>query len=525
MKYIIYCRKSSEAEDRQVLSIDSQESELLRLAERDGLTILKTLKESMSAKAPGRPVFEAMLAHIEKKSDVGLLVWKLDRLARNAFDGGKISWFMDRGLITEIRTPEKIFSKTSDDLFMMSLDFGIAKKYVDDLSVNVKRGNRAKLERGGWPQHAPSGYLNNKADKTIIIDHKTAPAIRKAFELYATGKYSLKEATELLYEQGYRTKSGKKIAKSMVSQILNNHFYYGVMVKDGVFYQGKHEPLISKEIFDRASDILNGKVHSKRQTHSFPLGGFMTCDVCGCMLTATIQKGRYVYYYCTNGKKICTQRTKHLTAKDAEILIASLFGRLRIDEKLLDLAFRAFEEKYKNQAASLEELRKPLLNRLQTLDESQNRLLDTYLAGIVSRDAYEARMAAYKNERVALETQLSNTGVSAEQGEVTFEQVRKVFLTANSAEKAFLEGDDNLKRHYAEILLSNAKVKDGEIQSYQFKTPYQVIAEIPQKGDFVSVLAGLDSNWRSPHPPPALKIYLMVFSIIATSSRKDRFFT
>lgn len=494
MTYLIYCRRSSEAEDRQVLSIPAQESELLRLAEKNGLTILKVFKESMSAKSPGRPVFEEMLSYIEKKKDVGLLVWKLDRLARNAFDGGKISWFMDRGLITEIRTPEKVFSKNSDDLFMMSLDFGIAKKYVDDLSVNVKRGNRAKLERGGWPQKAPFGYLNNRADKSISVDLETAPAVTRTFELYASGKYSLKEVVGLLYEQGFRTKQGRKLAKSMVSYILNNSFYSGIMVKDGVYYQGKHEPLISKEIFDRANDTLNGKVHSKRQTHSFPLGGFMTCDVCGCMLTATLQKGRYVYYYCTNGRKICTQRAKHLTAKDAEILIASLFGKLRIDEKLLDLAFRAFEEKCHNQAASLEEVRKPLLNRLKTLDESQNRLLDTYLAGIVSKDAYEARMAAYKNERVALETQLSNTGVSAEEGEVTFEQLKKVFLTANSAEKAFLEGDDDLKRRYAEILLSNAKVKDGEIQSYQFKMPYQIIANIPQKGDFVSVLRDLDSN-------------------------------
>ena len=149
MKYIIYCRKSTESEDRQVLSIDSQETELLAMAKANDWYISNTYKESKTAKEPGRPVFNEMLSFIEKsKDDYCILAWNLDRLARNTMDGGMIIWFMDRGFIKEIKTPSKLYGNNADDKLMMGFMFGIAKKYVDDLSVNVKRGNKAKLEKG-----------------------------------------------------------------------------------------------------------------------------------------------------------------------------------------------------------------------------------------------------------------------------------------------------------------------------------------------------------------------------------------
>jgi len=140
MKYIVYCRKSTESEDRQVLSIDSQENELLALAKANDIYISKTFKESKTAKEPGRPIFNEMLSFIENsKEEYCILVWNLDRLARNSVDGGKIIYLIDKGIIEEIRTPSKFFRNNSDDKFMMSLLFGFAKKYVDDLSVNVNR--------------------------------------------------------------------------------------------------------------------------------------------------------------------------------------------------------------------------------------------------------------------------------------------------------------------------------------------------------------------------------------------------
>ncbi len=483
MDYLVYCRKSTEAEDRQVMSIDSQESELKRLAERDGLKIAKVYKESMSAKAPGRPVFESMLISLES-SPASLLVWKPDRLARNAFDGGKISWLMDRGLIQEIRTPEKTFRKTSDDLFMLGLDFGIAKKYVDDLSVNVKRGIRAKLDHGIWHNTAPLGYQNNKADKTITLDTVAAPFIKTVFELYASGNYNLRELTKVMHEKGLRSKAGKKVDKTGIRRILMNPFYYGVMMSHGVSYQGKHESLVSKELFDKANDVLSGKHQSKRQKRYFPLRGFMTCAVCGCALTATLQKGKYVYYYCTNGKSICEERKKHLTADDAVSLIVPLFEKLQVDEKFLDIALTAEAKEDKTMVSSKESIRQSLQKKLDAVRKQQDTLV---LRKDVPEDVFARNMVSLRNDQIDLEVQLSKIGKDAAKEEITFEQVKNVFLEANDAAKAFSKGDDAVQRHYVETILSNVFVSSQKVADCRYKNAYQRIADITNKGDLLEL--------------------------------------
>ena len=161
IKYFLYARKSSEAEDRQVASIDSQINELTKIAKRDNLEIMGTpLSESQSAKAPGRPVFNKMIERIHKGEAQGIICWKLDRLARNPIDGGGISWMLQEGIIKHIQTYERSYYPT-DNVLMMSVEFGMANQFVRDLSQNTKRGLRAKAERGWYPTFATLGYMHN----------------------------------------------------------------------------------------------------------------------------------------------------------------------------------------------------------------------------------------------------------------------------------------------------------------------------------------------------------------------------
>jgi DNA invertase Pin-like site-specific DNA recombinase len=159
MRYFIYCRKSSEAEDRQVASIESQLTTLKRtFGDRPDIEIVQIYEEAFSAKAPGRVQFGEMLSRIEKGQAEGIIAWAPDRLARNSIDGGSIIYMLDRGLIRDLKFATYTFENNSQGKFMLQIMFGQSKYYSDALSDNVKRGNRTKIEKGWRPGNAPIGY-------------------------------------------------------------------------------------------------------------------------------------------------------------------------------------------------------------------------------------------------------------------------------------------------------------------------------------------------------------------------------
>ena len=191
--YFIYARKSSESEDRQVLSIDAQIDELKRFAESQCLTVAEVFTESRSAKHSGRPVFTAMLEALRNPDVTGIIAWKLDRLSRNLADAALISEAMDNGLLHEIRTPSQTFRNTSTDRFMSGMEWLVGRKYSDDLSENVKRGMRTKVSQGWYPGMAPLGYLNDRnhpqGQRKIIRDPVRFPLVRQLWDMMLTGSF------------------------------------------------------------------------------------------------------------------------------------------------------------------------------------------------------------------------------------------------------------------------------------------------------------------------------------------------
>ncbi|HNR81754.1 MAG TPA: recombinase family protein, partial [Candidatus Pacearchaeota archaeon] len=191
-KYFLYARKSTEDEERQVMSIEAQLAELADFAKRENIEISEQFIESKSAKKPGREFFNEMIQKIyESKEPVGILAWHPDRLARNSVDGGQVIYLIDIGKIASLRFPTFWFEPTPQGLFMLQVAFGQSKYYSDNLSENVKRGIRQKLRRGEWPGLAPFGYVNNPKTRTIEPDQMKARVIKKAFEEYAQGRHTL----------------------------------------------------------------------------------------------------------------------------------------------------------------------------------------------------------------------------------------------------------------------------------------------------------------------------------------------
>jgi len=143
-KFFLYARKSTDEPERQVLSIEAQLFELQEYAKKEGLHIVREFVESKTAKEPGRDIFNDMISRIEEGEAEGIVAWHPDRLARKSIDGGKIIYLCDLGKIKELKFPTFWFENTPQGRFMLAVSFGQAKLYVDDLSVNIRRGIRQK---------------------------------------------------------------------------------------------------------------------------------------------------------------------------------------------------------------------------------------------------------------------------------------------------------------------------------------------------------------------------------------------
>lgn len=212
-KYFLYARKSTEDDDRQVMSIEAQLFELRELARKENLEILEEFQESKSAKTPGREVFGEMFAKIEKLDGVGILAWHPDRLARNSIDGGRVIYAVDTRKVVSLRFPTFWFEPTPQGLFMLQVAFGQSKYYSDNLSDNIKRGVRQKLRRGEWLNLAPFGYTNNQKVRNIEPHPTNARVVALAFQEYAKGSHTFISLAQFLADLGVVTRNGTPLAK------------------------------------------------------------------------------------------------------------------------------------------------------------------------------------------------------------------------------------------------------------------------------------------------------------------------
>ena len=495
MKYIIYCRKSTDSEDRQVMSLESQESEMLQIAKKNNLEVLEILHESKSAKSLGRPVFSKMMSMIQKGKAQGIICWKLDRLARNFIDGGLIIDSLQKGIIKEIRTYESVHFP-NETVFLLAMQFGMANQYSRDLSTNVKRGNRAKLEKGEWPNHVPLGYLNDTVTKTAKIDKKFAPYVVRAYQLYLTGGYTLPQISEILYNEGLRTKTGGMCRSNQIHRFFINRFYCGMMERDGKVYNGNHKAIISISQFNEAQDILHNRQHPHPKKYFYSAQGFLKCDNCGCALTVDTRKG-HQYYYCTNGKGNCEEHKAYMRSEYVDEILSEMFKVLAFDKEIIEISYQAYKELNTQKADYVDTSKDNLLNELKGLSEKESLLVDSYTSQVLRKDLYEQKMLDIENRRTELNKQLKETELKGAVSESALEQIKKVFLDGNTASEKYLTLNDYEKRKMLEKLLSNATFKSKNIVNYQFKKLFSPMANTPKNCDLPTLLRGLGSNQDS----------------------------
>lgn len=346
IRYLLYARKSTESEERQVLSIDSQVKEMLQLAEKEGLEVAEIRRESHSAKATGqRPVFNEIVNDLRLGKFNGILTWAPDRIARNAGDLGAIVDLMDQKLLMEIRTYGQRFTNNPNEKFLLMILGSQAKLENDNRGVNVKRGLRTRVEMGLWPGMAPLGYLNQKMmDKKcqLIIDPARAPLVKQMFEKVAKQKWSGRKIYNWLrFELNFKTRGNKPLTLSGVYRMLTMPFYYGMFEfprKSGNWYQGKHKPLITEELFQEVQAQLK-RDQIVRESKEFAFTKLFTCGLCGSGISAEekfkdLKDGgvnRYVYYGCSRARD---RNCKNKYIREEELIeeLIKILDKVNINE-------------------------------------------------------------------------------------------------------------------------------------------------------------------------------------------------
>lgn len=319
LRYCLYARKSTESDERQALSIESQVNEMLQIAERENLEVVDIRRESKSAKdSNNRPIFRELLTDIKQEKFNAVLTWAPDRLSRNAGDLGSVVDLMDEKKLHSIRTYGQTFSNSPNEKFLLMILCSQAKLENDNRGINVKRGLRARCELGLWPTNAPTGYIKERRldrKNECLIDQDRAPVIKQMFEKVAYEQWSGRKLYHWLkFELNFRTHAGKKhLSLGNIYKILDNTFYYGKFEypKDsGQWYQGKHEPIITKELYDEVQQQLKGNELKTRRDKEFAFTKLMTCGLCGSGISADekykkLKNGSFnthIYYGCSKAR-------------------------------------------------------------------------------------------------------------------------------------------------------------------------------------------------------------------------------
>jgi site-specific DNA recombinase len=499
LRYFAYFRKSTESDERQVQSIPDQKSWTDGVVREKALHVTKRFEESMSARKTGRPVFNEMLDRIEAGEANALIAWAPDRLARNAMDGARVIELVDSGMLRHIVFATYAFENTSIGKFMLGFFFAQSKLYTDSLREVVLRGMQSKADKGIYPGWAKCGYFNHPRTKEVLPDPKLHHLIGKAYKLYATSKYSLEDISDEMFALGMTNRSGGRLAKRQVVDILTDPFYYGAFVWRKDLYAGIHKPAVSKKLWDDVQRVYADRSRPQAKwSHDKLFCGLLRCGECGAAITAERHTKRqkngnvhtWVYYRCTKKRGVsCSQPF----LREEELVAQLMSGALSIAlPDTLVLPMMEQIEKWE-----LEEISRVSAQSYALRDESGTiaaklrRLNDLAVEEEMDRADYRARKSKLVNEKIALE---AREKAIAHAGEMYWLEPLKEFVNAvwernlpdaggdlSKLRELFAEGGSNLSLESRKVL-------------WDWIPPYALLAERALRTNWW--------RWRESNPRP-----------------------
>lgn len=492
---VSYARVSSK-EQQKGTSIDSQNDGIQKYITENDLKIRGDFGGVESAKETGRPRFNEMVRFLLKHEEIHHVVcFKTDRLSRNSMD---MSILQMLGVTIHRAVDGKIISSNSSasEKFIHNIEVAQAEYYSDDLSEKVKLAKKKKLETGWLPGQAPIGYKNvpdKSAPERIIVDEKLAPMVLKLFELYASGTFTLDELAKRARREGFAyRKNGTLIPKKEILRILRNPFYDGRIKYNGEMYQGKHKPIVSKDLWNRVQDVLEGRGKKiSQRKYDFLYSKLMSCGACGYAiigerkkkLIVKDQKERtYIYYRCTGysgGGKI-SPCFPYIREEDLDKQFGELLGRLQFKDGILEWMREVRDwgrsDQHRNRKESIKRLRKQH-SELDTLIEK------THTEKMLHHDRsdfYDKMLSKYRESQAQCRDDMEANEKILQADMERDARFFDPFVNPSSLLKHF---NNNGNRWLLKLIFKDIKLHDKEIKA-EFHEVFNVLAK---PGNVVSI--------------------------------------
>ena len=517
--YILYARKSTEDKTRQIQSIPDQINALKALATQKGLTIFDTITDQKSGKSPGRPGFIAMIEHIQSGKAQGILCWELDRLSRNPVDAGTLMWMLQSRQIQEIITPSQIYPCDYNSI-VLAVKFGAATQTIRDLSINVKRGMRSKIEQGWLPCRAPIGYRNEwegiKGRKRILSDQPTFENIRTLWGHLLKNRTPLAELYRMVQSEIPVHMHGRPIAFSSFCRIFHNPFYAGVFVWKGETYAGAHTPMITQREFQEAQNILSGKSNIRQQRDIFPFKGLFHCATCGACITAErhtknlksrMDEQHYDYYRCCHTKRGVVCREKPMSKDKIEATILGEILRLYLPKEIIEFGLRklkqeTIERTFNPKTAELERSIGIHERGIRTMEQNIALEPDTDTRAIIKKQIERSRV-----QKLGYEQELQKLEAEPQERMKELQDSLQLLL---EAQDRFTNGSDEERREIVRTLGSNWRISGQSLvyepnivpaamrtvrERYQLKNPPLEPLKSQSECGVLCCLSDVDAIW------------------------------
>ena len=509
---VLYLRVSSRGQletdyDDDGLSIAAQRERCTQKAAEHGAVLVdEYIERAESAKTSQRPELNVMLRRIKEQRDVDyVILWKVDRFARNRRDDANMLFEIELAGARLISATENI-DQTPAGRLMHGMLASFAEYYSRNLANEVLKGLTEKAKRGGTPGRARLGYLNVREQlpqggevRTIIIDPERGPIITWAFTTYATGLYSLPDMVLLLEARGLRSRGNRRhspqpLSLSTVHEMLSSPYYAGIVTYQGKQYPGRHERLVSQELFDQVQAVLKAHRHSgeRDRKHQHYLKGTIRCGTCGCRLIYSRNKGNggiYEYFVCPrNQRGECLQGYQPVDL--VEVAIEDHYATVPFSEDEREAIRQALTADLGERVAIAQQEIERCQGVLQELKEQERKLLNMHYEDRISGQLFDDEQARLRLQRQDAEALIARLNLRYDDVAATLDVALEIL--GEDLHDLYLRADNTIRRLINQAIFNALFVCDETITAAELAGPFAELRALH------NAIRGIASSTRIP---------------------------